>query len=134
MATIHGAAKSGDLSAVQSALRRGADVNEPDRHGRPPVVIAAWHGHAQLVEHLLESGADVNAACHGGTGALSGESGTTALMMAAWTGRDDVVGVLLRFGADVRAQSVDGMTAFDLARSNGWAAVVSILQQFDVTT
>jgi ankyrin repeat protein len=58
VAIIHGAAKTGDIRAVRSSLERGTDANEVDRHGRPPLVLAAQRGHGPVVELLLDHGAD----------------------------------------------------------------------------
>src|SRR5258708_3695459 len=129
MSILHGAAKSGDVRAARTALDRGADVNELDRRGRPALVIAAQHGRGPIAELLLDYGADVDAACRGGSEALAQEVGTTALIIAAWTGRSDIVAMLLRRGASVDARAASGVTALGVAKSNGWSDIVQELQE-----
>ncbi|KLU87240.1 hypothetical protein MAPG_06241 [Magnaporthiopsis poae ATCC 64411] len=57
-----GAIVLGDLGLVRSLLEKGeAQVNEEAPHfGRPLQVAAAW-GHADIVQHLLDHGADARA-------------------------------------------------------------------------
>ncbi|KAJ3049788.1 hypothetical protein HK097_009216 [Rhizophlyctis rosea] len=71
--------------------------------GVTPLCLAAYLGKAELVQTLLEEGANVNA---------RDRNGATPLMYAARDGHVDVVNVLLRHQADV-----------NLADLNGWKAV-----------
>ena len=128
MSIIHGASKSGDIRAVRAALVRGADVNEPDKHGRPPIIHAVQQGHTEIVELLLDNGADVNAACIGSSDALSGEVGLTALIMAAWTGRTETVKLLITRGANVSAVADGGNTPLRAATCNKWSEIVELLR------
>lgn len=82
-----------------------------------PLMIAAWEGHQQIVQMLIEAGADVNYKdsevrwwC---TAAMSVvffyawrivQAGGTALIRASWNGHTDIVRVLMEAAADVNAQ------------------------------
>lgn len=54
------AAEKGDLDAVKAALAaRSADKDATNRFGRTPLIEAARNGHLNIIELLLEAGADV---------------------------------------------------------------------------
>jgi ankyrin repeat protein len=53
-------------------------------------MLAAERGHKEVVELLLESGADVNA---------KSNIGWTALMLAAFNGHKEIVEILKSYGA-----------------------------------
>ena len=57
---LHIAAETGDLEEVQHLLCRGADVNEPDVQGYPPLFYAASQGHNDVIEQLISYKADPN--------------------------------------------------------------------------
>jgi len=95
------AAQSGDIVAVQSLLKQGADVNGRGGYGSTPLMSAALTGHTEIARLLLDKGAAVDA--HGNTG-------RTALMEAAVEGYTDTVRLLLEKGADVNAKDEEGWT------------------------
>ena len=68
---------------------------------------AAYHDCSQVVELLLDEGADSNA---------QSESGETALMRAAMKGHIATVKVLLARGARLDIQSKQGDTALSVSR------------------
>jgi hypothetical protein len=80
-------------------LRRSL-YKDSDRNGWTALMYAAYSGHLDVVEFLLNKGAQVNAV---------DENGRTALFYAA-TGRKDteVVNVLIAYGADTTILDVDG--------------------------
>ncbi|PAA74056.1 hypothetical protein BOX15_Mlig024814g3 [Macrostomum lignano] len=55
------AAKSGDLAAVRGLLSSGdVDPNVSDSLGKTPLLCASVNWHRQVVDYLLDAGADVN--------------------------------------------------------------------------
>ena len=70
----------------------GAEVDAADDRGRTPLVRAAEHGHAAVVELLVERGARLD---------WVDSFGWTALYQSTLCGRRDMVEHLLRLGADV---------------------------------
>ena len=56
------AARVGDLDSAKLLVAAGANVNDADAWGVSATVLAAHSGFADLVEFLLERGADPNAA------------------------------------------------------------------------
>ena len=65
--SIHQAAMSGNTEAVKQHLTEGVDVNAKDSVGRTPLHHAAWNGHKEVAELLIEKAADVNSLGDNGT-------------------------------------------------------------------
>jgi len=117
------AAMVGNLPQVKSLLDQGADVKA--RHpqlGKTALSLAVMNGHADVVEFLLEHGADVN---------TKDDTGT-ALSDAATYGKEDVVKVLLAHGANINAKGGSlGETALSAASRSGYVDIVQILLEHD---
>ena len=64
--SIHDAAELGDIEAIKKNLAAGADVNAKDILGCTPLFNAAFGGHKEIAELLIDAGADVNAKDEGG--------------------------------------------------------------------
>ena len=75
-------------------------------------------GHEDIVRHLLDRGANIDA---------SSENGTTALMLAAKEGNLDTVLLLLDRGAAPNLRNLAGVTALSLALEGGRKDVASAL-------
>ena len=83
--------------------------------------IAGASNHMEIVQMLLDCGADVNAKAE--------KTGRTILHEAAWNGNDKLVKFLISLGVrcNINVKSYDGYTAFDLARSRGhWSIVIEL--------
>ena len=131
------------------------DAYSPD--GFHPLGFACFFGRRELVEILLECGADLeaparnpmqvrpihSAAAHadpdlalvlvrtlleaGASPNVVQQGGFTPLHEAAFRGRAELVRELLRHRADVTACNADGETPGDLARQNGHQEVATLL-------
>ncbi len=88
------AARAGDLAAAKLLVAAGADVNDTAAYGASATVLAAHSGNGDLVEFLLEKGADPNAA----------GAGYTALHAAILRGNRKAAAALLAHGADPNAR------------------------------
>jgi tetratricopeptide (TPR) repeat protein len=107
---LHQAARKGDSGLIPSLLAEpGQDVNATNRDGQTPLHYAAWEGHVDCLQLLLDADADVNA---------TNSSGQAPLHLAAWYGKDDAVEWLLARKADVNAQDAGGETALHHATRN----------------
>ena len=83
------------------------------------LLIAAEHGHTQLVEVVLKHGAEADARDGGDS---------TALMAAALSGYEQVAEMLLRHGARINLQDrKHGVTALMAAAANGHERVAEML-------
>ncbi|MBQ9578336.1 MAG: ankyrin repeat domain-containing protein [Ottowia sp.] len=99
---------------AETLLAKGASANAA-------LIPASWLGRQDVVQFLLEHGADINHA--GGVGVKR-----TPLMHAAYDGHKDLVAFLLDNGADVHARDAVGMTALRLAELRGYTDIVEILK------
>jgi ankyrin len=88
------AARVGDLTSAKLLVAAGANVNDQDAWGVSATVLAAHSGYGELVEFLLEKGADPNSAA----------AGFTALHEAIMRRDEKTVSALLAHGADPNAR------------------------------
>lgn len=107
-------------------LERGADPGHRDHDGMTPLLLAAYEGHEDVVELLLEAGADVDETA-GPDGSVSAAAAVTPLLAAAAMGHMKTVSKLLFWGADVDAIDCEGRTALCLAAARGSLEVVRAL-------
>lgn len=84
------AVRAGDLPSSRVLVEAGADVDDTDAWGVSAAVLAAHGGHRELLEFLLENGADPNAA----------DAGFAALHDAVMRNDRRMVAALLAHGAD----------------------------------
>jgi ankyrin repeat protein len=106
------AAFFGQPAAVTALIAAGADVNAAARN---PLKVAALHaavagGKIEVVQHVLEAGADPNAQQQAGFRAIH-EAGVKANRALAE--------LLLAHGADPSLPNDEGKSAIDLAREKG---------------
>ena len=128
------AAKKGDLPEVRRLIAEGADINAKDQddyeHGATALILASANGYREIVQLLLDKGANVNAK-------MSGiDDGVTALMEAS-KGKDvKIVQALLDKGANVNAEATMGatmilsgsrVTALTIACLNGDREIIQLL-------
>jgi len=79
-------------------VSNNAPINgETNQWGRntPPIWSAAWNGRTEVVQYLVEQGADINAKSYGGQ---------TALQVATQKGHTDIVNILAGNGTDLSGQ------------------------------
>ena len=84
------AVRAGDLPSARVLVDAGADVDDADAWGVSAAVLAAHGGHRDLLEFLLENGADPNAA----------DAGFAPLHDAVMRNDSRMVAALLAHGAD----------------------------------
>uniref|UniRef100_A0A8C0UVP3 Poly [ADP-ribose] polymerase n=1 Tax=Cyanistes caeruleus TaxID=156563 RepID=A0A8C0UVP3_CYACU len=134
------ACRNGDVTRVKRLVDTG-NVNAKDMAGRKstPLHFAAGFGRKDVVEHLLQTGANVHARDDGGLIPLHnacsfGHAEVVSLLLcqgadpnardnwnytplheAAIKGKIDVCIVLLQHGADPNIRNTDGKSALDLA-------------------
>ena len=130
------------LNRTKRLLEEGADANAPDEKGRPPLLAAiAHHASKEMVELLLEHGADLFWTTEEGVGLLDEavernrldlaelfiekgldpattrrKSGMTAFMLAACFDYIEMMELLYEKGADIYAVDAVGLSAADFAK------------------
>jgi len=119
-APVADAAMRGDIEALRSLLRDGADVNAAQGDGMSALHWAAEHGNAQMAQMLLYAGAEVEAFTRIGM--------YTPLHVASRSGSIEVARLLLEAGSNVEARTTtSGVIPLHLAAASGNAALVTLL-------
>jgi uncharacterized protein len=84
-------ARQGRTPELRGYIDEGIPVNLTNDKGDSLLMLAAYHGHAELVAMLLERGAEADRA---------NDRGQTPLAGAVFKGAEEVVRALLAAGAD----------------------------------
>lgn len=103
--------KTGPINDPADFLRRlnAINANVPDSHHA--LIIAARNGHADVIQLLIENGADVNYQTE--------NYGTSALYAAAENGHLASINILMANNADLRPTRIGGRTPLYIAIHNG---------------
>nr|XP_024214050.1 oxysterol-binding protein-related protein 1-like [Halyomorpha halys] len=104
--------RNGDINLVKEIIEASkegkltVDVNckgkSKSNLGWTPLHLATYFGHKEVIELLIEAGADINAV---------NDAGDTALHKASFIGREDLVLLLVEKNADVNIRNGEGRTA-----------------------
>lgn len=135
------AARSGDLASVKLLVSGGAEVNVAEHErGQTALMWASAQQHADVVEYLLDHGADLNARTKvwhqlentaGNTNPIGNfkmaHGGTTALLFVARNGDVESARALLDAGADVNATAAAGTSALVVAAHSGHEQLALLL-------
>lgn len=114
-----------ELEQIVSTLQERIHILESktfDAPGLTQEAILRWaaeNGHGEIVQALLQKGADVNA---------KDAQGRTALMLAVERGHAAAVQVLLEHGADVNLKDVQNQTA--AMRAKAYPLLLQVLGQY----
>lgn len=99
-------ARAGDLT-LMDYIGQGVNVNLVNDKGQSFLMLASYHGQAELTRRLIEAGADVN---------LLNDSGQSPLGGVIFKKEEQLISLLLEHGADPLAGSP---SAVDVARMFG---------------
>ena len=122
-------AAGNSLETTKILLDNGADVKAKGDDGMNAFIqstfgILSKKVSTDVMDLLLENGADVNSALSGKDAA-----GWTALLFAAVSGDIELAEYLISKGANVNHTSNEGSTALSLARQEKYEAMVSLLKK-----
>ena len=149
---LHEAIKAGDLVSARTMIAEGADFDEVDFVSGSPLHIASVKGEFDIVELLLEAGADVNSEEFGKSdtplhwASLGGftriierltlagadidalnEYQNTPLHIAVESSHADAAQKLIELGADTSARNQKGNSAMHLAGTTQLFDIVELL-------
>ena len=116
------AVESADLPAVKASLDAGASASAATDQGASALFIAVQKKAPDIVQLLLDRGADVNAA-------NAANIGATPLMWAIGTRDATIVNALLEADADVNIADVNGDPAINWAAYYGYSDMAALLLQ-----
>lgn len=118
---LHLAAAFSGPEATTLLLEHGAHIHQPSHNplrNQPLHACIALNDSIDTVRVLIDAGADINVAQHGGY---------TPLLQAAAAGKKDIVLLLLERGAHIEALCDQGKSAADYARERGHLELSEIL-------
>jgi ankyrin repeat protein len=114
--------KNGTLDKVKAILNKkgsgSALINRQTQNGSTPLSTAYYNKKQDIVEYLLEHGADID---------KQDGIGFTVLITACFTDDYDGANYFIEHGANVNIQDVDGYTALMLACQKGDIQIVRLL-------
>lgn len=103
----------------KSILNSGIDVNSKTLQGVPLLCVATRNDNKEMLELLLEKGADINE--------VSEDRGYSPVMDAVWRKNYEIAKLLIDHGADLSTMSSDGQSILVLAVGNGNSKIVKLL-------
>lgn len=104
--SIYDIVKNEDQETLSDMVTLGFDIDQKDRDGYTPLMIAASLGKADFAQFLIDNGADANARSF---------SGLTAMHRAAQDGHNDVITILLSSDANINIPDMQGFTPLMVA-------------------
>jgi ankyrin repeat protein len=104
-------ARTGDAQTLAAYLDAGVPVDLTNARGDTLVMLAAYHGHPEVVRVLTARGADVDRA---------NDQGQTPLAGAVFKAEDEVVRALLDAGADPQAGTPNAVEAARVFGQTGY--------------
>lgn len=151
-AAICQAVIDGDIERVKLLISKGPYLNEENEKGQIPLNLAAREGHKEIVELLLEHGADVNVGSVFGNEynnwiaaefamsnnhteiaqlLVSKGSDISPLIFAIYMEDEIKARSLIEGGADVNSRTPGGMTPLHQAVNKGLKDIVELLIAYD---
>lgn len=121
-ALLEQATLTGHIETIKSLIAQGNDINARNTQGQAPLHLAAAKGDSDMIELLLDSGAEVDA--------VATDSGYTCLHYAASMGHVESCELLIRRGADTDALTFRQETPLHLAIARGHSNVVALLLKY----
>lgn len=118
LAYYFAAARTGDEQVIQQFVAAGIPIDSYNNKGYTALMIATYHGHKNIVDSLLNSGAN---AC------LEDNRGNTALMAAIFRGEFSIAKTLVSLDCNTEHTNKAGQTAEQFAQTFGQDKVLALL-------
>lgn len=94
------------VDVVKFLIKKGAQVNVQNRYGVSPLLLCAESGNFELVQALVDAGADVNISPKGQLAEENLLAGQTPLLGAAKKGHLEICEYLIKHGGNVNAATM----------------------------
>lgn len=115
---LHRAVDLGEADRIKELIQSGVDVEARNARGFTPLHEAIWNGKPQIVQRLLEGGANPNAPI------IARGLDWTPLHEAARFGSNSIIDLLLAKGAHINSKNTRNRTPVDMAVEYRQAATV----------
>ena len=117
------ASNQGNNDIVELLLqpKYNTKVDLVDNYNNTSLAIASYNGYTEIVNMLLDSGADPNI--------KSDENGNTALIDASTNGFFEIVQMLLDSGADPNIKNNNGITSYRYALHRGHTDIARLIRE-----
>ena len=113
---------SNDMEILKCLIERGAEINDKDCEN--PVCYCAEKGNAEMMQYLIDHGADINAVIVAG----DGSKGDPAILKAIILGQFEALKELVENGADIYIDFY-GRTIVEYAQDQGSENIYNYVKQ-----
>ena len=112
----------GDMAAFSQLLKAGADINtaDPLYKNQTPLILAAWWGRTEIVNELINAGANIDA---------RDDDGNSALLGASFRADLGLIKSLVAAGAEINTYNKKKETPLHIAASRNRPALAAYLLQ-----
>jgi ankyrin repeat protein len=107
-----------NIDMVEALIQAGANIQDVDEDGEPPLLHALRSRSESIIQRLLDSGASPN---------VTSRNGTSAILLAAQNGIPWMVQMLLSQNASLAPRSSDGLDPLMAACQDGSEEIVDML-------
>ncbi|XP_057329979.1 putative ankyrin repeat protein RF_0381 [Microplitis mediator] len=120
--SLEDAIRVGDIKLVKLRIRQGVNVNGSEQKSSSPLHMAAWYGHPEIIELLINNGARLDSVLNGPI-----KNGFTPLHLACLNNKIECVKVLLKYGASVTPKCADVYHPIHFAVFKNFVEVAALL-------
>ena len=113
--------EAGDIQKVTEYLKEGGNPNLELNHGASLLSYACSQEMTEIVELLINAGADVN---------HKSDSGDTTLHLLCKYNRLESAKILLQHGADLSVKGSYGQTPYEIAQKMGHHEMVNMIDHY----
>jgi len=117
------ASEKGDIETVKSLLKNGVYIHAQNRNGACAVVAAAYNNRLDIVDLLIDAGADVN---------MKDNTLQSAYLISTSEGYTELLLKTLKAGADVHATDSYNGTGLIRAADRGHVGIIKELLKTDI--